>query len=214
MLFPAIYLRAFHTGTGTSQKPKPTLILGFTPQASPHSAAFENPATTYLKPRKMEVERLGPVLRERGDMGPPAKKPRASEPKKTVSAAAIFKQHNNKSKRGSVTPQTNLTTPMFTVEGADATTLLSVKSHSRVHSSSKAGGRVVRKRSSDMHPLGVTFRGSRQHCLYLLCRLLTLPHRYYRLLPPAPLQHHQSDDQQDALYLPPSPLQKYPANHP
>jgi hypothetical protein len=108
----------------------------------------------------MDVERPGSVLRERGNgnMGPPATKLKATKPKKTVSAAAIFKQHS-KIKRGSVTPQANLNTPKFTVEDADATTLLSVKSHSSVHSSLKAGGRVARKRSSDMHPLGVAFRG-------------------------------------------------------
>jgi hypothetical protein len=105
----------------------------------------------------MDVERPGSVLRERGNgnMGPPATKLKATKPKKT---AAIFKQHS-KIKRGSVTPQANLNNPKFTVEDADATTLLSVKSHSSVRSSSKAGGRVARKRSSDMHPLGVAFRG-------------------------------------------------------
>ena len=105
----------------------------------------------------MEVERGGPVLRERGNMGPPAKKPKASKVKKTVSAAAVFKQHASKD---SVTPQGNLNTPKYTTEDANATTLLSARSHSSACSSSKAGGRVARKRSSDVHPLGIAFKGS------------------------------------------------------
>jgi hypothetical protein len=108
----------------------------------------------------MEVERARPVLRERGNMGPPAKKTNVPEVKKTISAATVFKQYTSKVNRDSVTPQGNLHTPKYTVEDANATTLLSAKSHSSARSSSKTGGKVARKRPSDMHPLGVAFKGS------------------------------------------------------
>jgi hypothetical protein len=160
----------------------------------------------------MEVERAGPIPRERGNMGPPAKKLKASKAKKTVSVAAIFKQQNSATQRGSITPQAHLNTPEFTVEDVDATTLLSVKSHSSVRSSSKTGRRVARKRSADIHPLGVAFRGSASNS-HLIFSVLKMLHRYHRRLPPPPLQNHLFEDQQDPRNPPANPPRKHSADY-
>ncbi|KAI4688851.1 uncharacterized protein J4E84_004781 [Alternaria hordeiaustralica] len=92
----------------------------------------------------MEVERNVPELRARGNIGPPAKK--------TVSAAAVFRNQGAFREQGNLTRQTNISNSRFTRDDADATTLLSAGSHSSVEK------RVVRKSSSNMHPLGVEFK--------------------------------------------------------
>ena len=94
----------------------------------------------------MEVERNVPELRARGNMGPPAKK--------TVSAAAVFRNQGAFREQGNLTRQTNISNSRFTRDDADGTTLLSAGSHSSVEK------RVVRKSSSNMHPLGVEFKGT------------------------------------------------------
>jgi len=96
----------------------------------------------------MEVERNVPELRARGNMGPPAKK--------TVSAAAVFRNQGAFGEQGNITRQTNTSNSKSTGDDADAITLLSVGSHSSVRSVEK---KVARKRSSNMHPLGVEFKG-------------------------------------------------------
>ncbi|KAI4937135.1 uncharacterized protein J4E92_001862 [Alternaria infectoria] len=95
----------------------------------------------------MEVERNVPELRARGNMGPPAKK--------TVSAAAVFRNQGAFREQGNITRQANTSNSKFTEEDADATTLLSAGSHSSARSVEK---RVAKKRSSNMHPLGVEFK--------------------------------------------------------
>ncbi|KAI4665716.1 uncharacterized protein J4E78_003181 [Alternaria triticimaculans] len=95
----------------------------------------------------MEVERNVPELRARGNMGPPAKK--------TVSAAAVFRNQSTFKEQGDPTRQKNISNSKFTGDDADATTLLSAGSHSSVRSVEKRG---ARKRSSNMHPLGVEFK--------------------------------------------------------
>ncbi|KAI4652298.1 hypothetical protein J4E93_002497 [Alternaria ventricosa] len=95
----------------------------------------------------MEVERNVPELRARGNMGPPTKK--------TVSAASVFRNQGTSREQGNITRQTNISNSNFTGDDADATTLLSAGSHSSVRSGEK---RVARKRSSNMHPLGVEFK--------------------------------------------------------
>ena len=97
----------------------------------------------------MEVERNVPELRARGNMGPPAKK--------TVSAAAVFRNQGAFREQGNITCQTNISNSKFTGDDADATTLLSAGSHSSVRSVEKKG---ARKRSLNMHPLGVEFKGT------------------------------------------------------
>jgi len=96
----------------------------------------------------MEVERNVPELRARGNMGPPAKK--------TVSAAAVFRNQSTFKEQDNLTRQKNIGNSKFTGDDVDATTLLSAGSHSSVRSVEKRG---ARKRSSNMHPLGVEFKG-------------------------------------------------------
>jgi hypothetical protein len=104
----------------------------------------------------VQVERTGPAPRARGNMGPPAKKMSPAGVKKTVSAAAVFKKKNNRIDSGNSRTHANLSNLKFTGEDAGATTLLSAKSHSSSRSVEKKG---AKKRSSDIHPLGVAFRG-------------------------------------------------------
>ncbi|KAF1839116.1 hypothetical protein BDW02DRAFT_539871 [Decorospora gaudefroyi] len=104
----------------------------------------------------METERIGPVLRSRGNAASSAKKLTPLKVKrKTISAAAVFKQPKSRTTQRAVTPRANPNGRDFTVEDADATTLLSVKPHLSSRSPGKGSSR---KRSSDMHPLGIAFK--------------------------------------------------------
>ncbi|KAH6875916.1 hypothetical protein BKA58DRAFT_400064 [Alternaria rosae] len=80
-------------------------------------------------------------------MGPPAKN--------TVSAAAVFKKQCTFKEQDNITRQAKTSNPNFTGEDADTMTLLSAGSHSSARSVEKRG---ARKRSSNMHPLGVAFK--------------------------------------------------------
>jgi hypothetical protein len=105
----------------------------------------------------MEVERTKLTLQTRDNVGPPAKKIFPARVVKTASSAAVFKKQNNRGNRGNGTPQANFSNLKFTAEDADATTLLSARSHSSSRSAEKKG---AKKRHSDVHPLGMAFSGT------------------------------------------------------
>jgi hypothetical protein len=96
-------------------------------------------------------------------MGLPAKKMSPVKMKKTVLAAAVFKKHDPRTHPGSTTSQANRGNPNFTDEDADATTVLSAKSRSSPRSAEK---RITKKKPSEMHPLGVAFRGIAEFLRY------------------------------------------------
>jgi hypothetical protein len=111
---------------------------------------------------EMESERTETVVRARGRIGPPAKKPTPRNAREMVSAAAIFKQQSRKTFQSNVTPPAN-SNFKFIAEDADASTLLSVRSRSSVQSARQSGGRILKKRL-EMHPVTVAFKGSNRHC--------------------------------------------------
>jgi hypothetical protein len=111
----------------------------------------------------MAVERSVPTLRADGNTGPLAKKMSPAKVKKTVSAAAVFKKQSIRTDQNNGTPRTNGSVYKFSEEDADATTLLSAKLRSSSRSTEQ---RVAKRKSSDMHPLGVAFRGTIEHQRY------------------------------------------------
>ncbi|KAG9190696.1 hypothetical protein G6011_08784 [Alternaria panax] len=102
----------------------------------------------------MEFERTEPALRAPGNMSPPAKQLSPARLKKTIAAAAVFKKRNNEIYKGKIAAQTNPSNLEFTGEDAHATTFLSAKLHS---SSRIAEKKQAKRRSSNMHALGVAF---------------------------------------------------------
>ncbi|KAJ4365215.1 hypothetical protein N0V83_008833 [Neocucurbitaria cava] len=109
----------------------------------------------------MNAEHAGTASRARRN--PQFFKKHLAKAKKSVSIAAVFGQQPHKSKHIESTSHTRTNIPRQAEENATVVKLMSVKSQSSSRSPQRAGWRVSKNRSANLHPLAIEFKGNLQN---------------------------------------------------
>lgn len=111
----------------------------------------------------MDAEHAGTASRARRNLRPPPKHITPGEAKKSVSIAAVFGQQPHKSKQIESISHTKTNIPRQSEEDATVVKSMSVKSQSSSRSPQRADWRVSKKRSANLHPLAIEFKGNVQN---------------------------------------------------